>query len=138
MEAQWIVYIVTIVQNHTSFLILLYIALFISATVLYLKCTARKQPNKPSKRKYKVSINGNKLLFQESKLSSLALSTLKLLARKCELYVVTLVKSDEEEAAVRSLCLSSEIVPVLVQQHVLVFCDLYRDCCLRLRMWDSG
>jgi len=119
MGVEWINDFGVIVQKHFTCLLLIYISLFVAAIALYFNCTTKKQSKKTSKRKYKVSINGTKLLFNEGKLNNLTIKVLKLLALKCELFILTQVKDDKEEEQIKSLCQSSEITPLLVKTHVI-------------------
>ena len=104
--------VLTIIRNlidrYSGLLVLVYLAILSIATILYIGCLLKREDkkresttevSKEKTKKYKASINGNKIIFGAKGISPMATHVLALLAAKCDVYVITQVKSDEEEKA---------------------------------------
>jgi len=123
-------------NNYVEILAIFYIVLFAIIAIAYisylLKKSIKEEELKKSKtstqniielpQKYKVSINGSSILFNENGLNLKIIPALCLLAQKCDLYIITQISNDLQEHIIKQICIDYKIIPKLIQQHV--FCGV--------------
>ena len=118
-----------LIKEYFIYVMALYTLLFLLAATLFVKYRANHRRNTHVEaaeirvsRKPAASISGNKLVFNESKaVWPNGKEVIKALGKDSEVYIVTLVKSDEEEKEMKAALYADPEIKNIVKEHVLFF-----------------